>query len=234
VDSQAVKKFAFGLGADVCGIAPISRFAMAPEGHKPTDIWKACRSVVVFGKKMPKAVATAESLIPYNSAASALYICLDRIALELSLAVEAAGASALPVPCDTPYLHWESERLRGMGILSLRHAANLAGLGVLGRNTLLINPRFGNLLYPGAVLIDRDLEADPILDRGVCPPKCRLCLDACPTGALDGATVDQSKCRPVSIGTCGRGFNVYTCNACRCVCPYLAGVDRLKNRTPSC
>ena len=110
-----------------------------------------------------------------------------------------------------------------MGIISLRHAAFNAGLGILGRNTLLINHNLGNMVYIGAVLIDTEFEPDPVVNDFACPPDCKLCLDVCPVKALDGVTVSQKLCRKFSFFQHARGWDIYTCNECRKVCPYRTG-----------
>ncbi len=50
--SVEVKTAAYDLGADLCGIAPVDRFAGAPKGFRPDDIWQDCRSMLVFAKKL--------------------------------------------------------------------------------------------------------------------------------------------------------------------------------------
>lgn len=110
----------------MCGIAPASRFARAPEGFKPTDIYSKCRSVVVFIKKMPGEIIVAENPIPYSHTGHLLYEALDRIALSLCGYLEKHNVKSVLVPCDTPYLHWEEEIDRGQAIISMRHAAWLA------------------------------------------------------------------------------------------------------------
>ena len=224
LDAAEVKAFALGLGARACGIADPARFSGAPEGFRPTDIYPDCRAAIVFLKEMPGDIILQENPIPYTHAAYQLYAELDRLGMDLCRFLEAKGARAVPVPADTPYLHWEPERSRGMGILSLRHAAVCAGLGVLGRNTLLIHEHHGNMVYLGAVLTSAPLQADPIRDGTVCPEGCRVCLDACPAGALDGATVDQALCRRQSFYKTPRGFDLYACNLCRRLCPLRLGV----------
>ena len=106
----------------------------------------------------------------------------------------------------------------------------LAGLGVLGRNTLLINQRFGNMIQIGAILSDVELEGDPLAYYETCAPDCDLCMEACPAGALDGITVDQSLCRPVSIVINARGHGLKGCYACRRVCPYALGLPADRRR----
>ena len=137
----------------------------------------------------------------------------------------------VPVPTDVPYLYWDAENMHGMGIISLRHAAFNAGLGILGRNTLLINREFGNMVYIGAVLIDIVFKTDPIVTDFACPSNCNLCLDACPIEALDGVTVNQKRCREISYPQHPRGWDIYTCTECRRVCPLRNGLRQTINDT---
>mgnify|MGYP001328585944 CR=1 FL=1 len=222
--SEDLKSIAARLGADRCGIAGIDRFAAAPSGFHPADVYSKCKSVVVFLKRMPPEVILAENPVPYSHAAYQLYAALDQIGLNLCNELEKHRIHGVPVPTDVPYLSWDEKQKRGMGIVSLRHAAVNAGLGILGRNTLLINRDFGNMVYIGAILIDTEMQADPVIDDFACPPGCSLCIDACPVQALDGITVDQKLCRENSSFLHPRGWDIYTCNACRRECLYRNGV----------
>lgn len=56
VQRAELKAVARNLGADLAGIAPVERFAGAPEGFKPTDIMPGAQSVVVMAKRIPKEV----------------------------------------------------------------------------------------------------------------------------------------------------------------------------------
>jgi epoxyqueuosine reductase QueG len=203
----------------------VERFDDAPGGFHPVDIYNNCKSVVVFLKRMPEEIMNSGNPVIYTHTANYLYAFLDKIGMELCYSLEKQGIKAVPVPTDVPYMHWDQEQMRGMGILSLRHAAFNAGLGFPGRNTLLINPELGNLVYIGAILTESLLEPDPLLHDFQCPPNCRLCLDACSVQALDGFTVDQKKCRQHSILDHPRGWSIYTCSECRVVCPYLVGTN---------
>src|SRR5256714_13924769 len=64
-----------------------------------------------------------------------------------------------------------------------REAAVRSGVGFYGKNTLLITRRFGSWVVLGTLVTDRELEAPPPLG-GDCG-SCTLCIEACPTGALD-------------------------------------------------
>lgn len=72
-----------------------------------------------------------------------------------------SGRFAVPLPADSPYEYWDAEQMEGRGLLSMKHAAVLAGLGTLGKSTLLLNEAYGNLLTLGAILTEFDLASDP-------------------------------------------------------------------------
>jgi epoxyqueuosine reductase QueG len=223
ISSKEIKNIATDLGAENCGIVSAERFRDAPEGFHPQDIYRRCKSVIVFLKSMPAEIILCDHPVPYSNVANILYSELDRIGIKLSGILESKGVGAIPIPADTPYEFWDEQRSHGMGILSLRHAGYLAGLGILGRNTLLMNKYLGSRVYIGAVLTDAALESDLISNDFLCPRKCTLCLDSCPVKALNGQTVIQRLCREHSIIKTGRGFEIYNCHRCRQSCPHLKG-----------
>ena len=165
----------------------------------------------------------AENPVPYTHTAYKMYEEIDRIAMELCQFFQSSNVKAALIPADVPYLSWDQENMHGRGIISLKHAAVLAGLGILGKNTILINEKLGNMVYIGAVLIDAEVDSDPIVKGFNCPPSCHKCLDACPQQAMNGITVNQKLCREKSFFKAGRGFDLYNCNECRKVCLYRTG-----------
>jgi epoxyqueuosine reductase len=224
ISSQGLKDLAQELGADLCGIAPADRFGEAPEGFHPADIYEKCKSVVVYAKRLPTEALFASSCVPYTHINRMVTLETDMIGIELCRRLEERGVGAVPIPSDDPYEHWEPDRAYGRAILSMRHAGYLAGLGGLGRNTLLVNGLFGNMIQIGAVLVDSELEGDPIAAYQVCPDGCTRCIDSCPVNALDGVAVDQYLCRPLACFKNERGFILKKCNLCRSVCPSRVGL----------
>jgi epoxyqueuosine reductase len=113
-----------------------------------------------------------------------------------------------------------------------REAAARAGVGFYGKNTMLITRRHGSWVVLGTLVTDVELERTPplALDCG----SCTLCIDACPTGALDEPGVlDANKC--LSYWTQASapipaeyredlGDQVYGCDICQDVCPWNRGV----------
>ena len=218
--SEDIKEFAYNLGADVCGIANVDRFVDAPKGFHPKEIMPNAKSVVVFGKQSSKTLFDANTNVPYTFVRNKTLEMVDDIAISLSSSIEQSGDSVVPIPSVEPYEYWDSERRHGRGILSLKHAAQLAGLGRIGKNTLLVNEKYGNRLWLGAILVSADITPDSMSDHKGCSTSCSICLDACPQKALDGTTIVQKLCRAYCFSSTEGGGWVITCNICRKVCPY--------------
>ncbi len=218
-----IKDLVLDLGADVCGIANIERFHEAPIGFHPKDIFPGCKSVIVFGFALPKGLLSVNPQIIYGHFNENSCVEVDSIAFKAAKELERLyQGRAIPIPSNVPYEYWDVELLEGRGLLSMKHAAVLAGLGTLGKSTLLLNENYGNLLAIGAVLTELDLASDPMAES-ICIKECNLCLKNCPAQALDGVSADQKKCRPNTYGKNARGFDVVNCNQCRSVCPMRFG-----------
>ena len=132
------------------------------------------------------------------------------------------GCNAVPIPCNCPYEYWDGDKMEGRGLLSMKHLAVQAGLGSLGKNTLFIHRRFGNLLTLGVILTDLELHSDP-LSRNLCITDCRKCIEACPVSAIEDGSVNQKLCREHTYGKTARGFDTVDCNRCRIICPLNKG-----------
>jgi epoxyqueuosine reductase len=115
-----------------------------------------------------------------------------------------------------------------------REGAARAGVGFYGKNTMLITRRHGSWVVLGTLVTAVEIEPSPPLDADC--GDCRLCIDACPTGALDEpGTLDATRClsywtqAPAPIPERYRealGGLVYGCDVCQDVCPWNRGVER--------
>jgi epoxyqueuosine reductase len=95
---------------------------------------------------------------------------------------------------------------------------------MLGKNTLLVNPQYGNMLTLGALLLDRELAPDKPAEYAVCAESCSLCIKNCPAQALNGISVNQKACRAHSQQITKKGYSLYTCSLCRTICPHKNGL----------
>lgn len=224
-----IKEIVLNLGADVCGVANSKSFANAPNGFRPDNIFADCKSVVVFGISLPKGLTKVDPKLIYAHYNSFICSQVDLIALNTAKQIEKLFSEyAVPLPSDGPYDYWDPEKQEGRGLISMKHAAVAAGLGTLGKNTLLLNSTYGNLLIVGAVLTDLELPSDPPAED-ICIQGCRLCLNNCPVQALDGKSAIQDKCRMNTYGTNARGFSTVNCNKCRTICPMRFGKKSIQS-----
>lgn len=128
---------------------------------------------------------------------------LDRLALAATNYIQSLGHKALPIPASQ-IVDWQNQRAH----LSHKRIAVAAGLGWLGRNNLLVTPRFGAQVRLVTILTDLNEEHNPIASTqlGLCPKP--LTTDRQPSAV---------SCQPFSCGSC---------RACIAVCPAKAISDR--------
>lgn len=131
-----------------------------------------------------------------------------------------------------------NDRVAGYGYRALTDSAPLmekpiaekAGLGWIGKNTLLLNQEAGSWFFLGELLTTLPLPLDTPLLKDGCQ-NCQACLKICPTGALiDAKQIDARRCisyltiehktaiplelRPLM------GNRIYGCDDCQLICPW--------------
>lgn len=107
--------------------------------------------------------------------------------------------------------------------------AQRAGLGWIGKNSLLVNERTGTFHFIGLIVTDIELQYDVPLEEQC--RNCTLCMEACPTGALVGTheldvrkcishlTMEQRNPLPVELKDKFNNF-IYGCDICQDACPW--------------
>lgn len=220
--SAMVKEYGIAAGVDVVGIAASCDFGAAPEGFRPSDVLPECLSVVVLGTALPPEVLG--DISAYTASRNAMLTAMTGAARDVAKRIRAHGCKTKAVSAAGGKWVAGDGRKEQFGYISLKHAAEIAGLGVIGKNYLLTSPRHGNLLWLSAVLTDAALAPDERMSLALCAG-CNKCVEACPAGALDN---------PDSFGKRGcSGFFtiedkkfIIKCFACRTTCPHAQGTNR--------
>jgi epoxyqueuosine reductase len=108
--------------------------------------------------------------------------------------------------------------------------ATRAGLGWIGKNSMLISKKNGSYFFISELITDLELEYDVPMGGNYCGD-CSRCLDACPTGAItDMRVVDANKCISYltieNKGEIPEAFKgqyekwIFGCDTCQQVCPW--------------
>ncbi|GAB2487200.1 tRNA epoxyqueuosine(34) reductase QueG [Algoriphagus taiwanensis] len=111
-----------------------------------------------------------------------------------------------------------------------RQWAQRAGLGWIGKNSLLLNRQMGSFFFLAELIIDLEATPDIPLAKDYCGT-CTACIDACPTDAIvQPEVIDASKCisyltielkEAIPDGFAGKMENwVFGCDICQDVCPW--------------
>jgi epoxyqueuosine reductase len=246
--SALIKAKALELGFQLVGVAPAVRFPEADFYHswlaqgyagemsylshniaQREDcrvLFPPARSVIVCGLSYHTSFAPADLENPCKGRISKYawgddyhVILQDKLkALLAFMQAESSSAVEAKICVDTvPIL----ERLYG----------RYGGLGWIGKNGCLLNPRYGSWFFLGEILINLDLEYDtPVPDQ--CGT-CTRCLDACPTHALVASRLlDARRCLSyLTIELNGvipealrpaLGNRVFGCDRCQTACPWNA------------
>lgn len=111
-------------------------------------------------------------------------------------------------------------------IFEKRYAVE-AGLGWIGRNSLLVTPEYGSFVLLGEIVIDEEFDRYDAPYEGVGCGECHRCVEACPNGAVRERHIDTARCiscatieRRGEGGQCDLHGWVFGCDECQSVCPY--------------
>ncbi|MBI3945256.1 MAG: epoxyqueuosine reductase [Armatimonadetes bacterium] len=238
--TQEMKAFAAQAGADLVGVAPVARYAGAPELFHPQRLLPQTKCVVCIAIRHLHGVLVPQNdrveLYPYQMFGYGWLsnIRLNMVAFEVARFLEDRGY----LSCPYPSFH-QGDNAR----LSLRHTAVVAGLATLGWNNLAITPKYGTKQRFVAVLTSAELEPDPMIEDDPCD-RCMACANACPVGAIPRdeeiayeiaghpvrvAKLDKKKCNDCHLGKGGWFENQYPpfvtftvaghCGRCLINCP---------------
>ena len=214
--NKEIKKLCRSFGADLVGVASVERFVNAPKGYHPTDVMPTAKSVISLGMVLPKDILE-QDIRTYTDIRNEAVKKMDKVAADVAAELKGLKYKAVSIVSLSGKFvdgHFRSR-------VSLKHAAELAGLGVIARNYLLTNNKYGNLLWFTAVVTSLELEPDPLRHT-------RFATTATYASIFilreHENNFSQKGCRKVCYITV-KGVLELRCWQCRNVCPYKHGIN---------
>lgn len=230
--------------AHTYGFDPVGITSLGPvESYDAFESWLAKGYAGEMGYLPRGAEKRRDTRLPFEGVRSAIVVALDYGGRQPAgpVARYARGDDYHEIMVDRleklhQWLETEHERpVRGKayvdtGPILERDLAQRAGLGWIGKNTMLINPKKGSFFFLGALFVDLELESDPPFGTDHCGT-CTRCIDACPTDAFTEARVMDAR-RCISYLTIEHrsdiapelqpliGDHLYGCDICQDVCPW--------------
>jgi len=199
---KRIKQFALDYGVDDAGVAAAADYA-SPRSPKLESIMPGVKSLVVMAFKEPSSCDSANPQVAMSGRLDLMSFSRSCNYKMVRYLEREFGCTAMAAPVSYP-LEMSAETMGMVGDVSLRHAAIAAGLGIFGRNNLVLHPQLGSRALFTAILTDLPLPSDPPYKKDLCTD-CNLCVKNCPAHALDeeGKT-DMLKClrnsQPYGVG----------------------------------
>lgn len=179
---EALKALTVECGADDCGVISLDDPLMGDEAAHARRAFPGAKLAVSIVCRMHRNAVRSPVRSAANNEFHKVSHEVDDVARDLVRRLEEMGVSAMNPPMAFP-MEFDRYPERAW-VVSHKIVAEAAGLGKRGLHRSLIHPKFGSFILLGTVLVDLDVEAPAMpLDYNPCF-ECRLCVVACPVGAI--------------------------------------------------
>ncbi|MFB6450197.1 SCP2 sterol-binding domain-containing protein [Bradyrhizobium tunisiense] len=179
---DALKALVMECGADDCGVVSLDDPLLRDEAVHARRAFAGARLAVSIVSRTHRAPIRSPTRSAANNEFHQVSHDVDDIARELVGRLEDMGISAMNPPMAFP-MEFDRYPERGW-VVSHKLVAEAAGMGKRGIHRSVIHPKFGSFILLGTVLVDLEIEAPATaLDYNPCF-ECKLCVVACPVGAL--------------------------------------------------
>ena len=164
---------------DVAGVADLSRYGQKILGFDEPVLDRYAYGIcfgLVISKNVLATISDGPTLF-YQHHYRQINYRLDMIAYLLARELEQKGFKALPFAASQ-MIDWQEQKAH----ISHKRMGEIAGIGWIGKNNLLVHPLFGAQVRYNTVLTDMPLEAGEPLEEGC--GACAACVRACPAQAV--------------------------------------------------
>ena len=243
LSSETIKKVAREVGFDLCGIAPCRAFdeerrfleAWISDGNASTLDYltrnidkradasllvEGTRSVVVCGVSYRNKISVGYA--PDSTTKIASYACTEDYHTTIK-----AMLRAMVEHLKQEYPTLSAAIFTDTAPIFEKRYAVEAGLGWIGRQSLLVTPQYGTFVLLGEILLGEECDSydTPLEGRGC--GECRRCVEVCPNRAIDERHIDTRRC--ISRATIERSDEdetlplhgwIFGCDECQSCCPY--------------
>ena len=190
--SQMTQDLFSTLDVDTIGVADLSLYEkeiLGLPGIAP-DVYKRA---ICFGLAVSKSVLDTLTDGPtpfYLHHYRQINYRLDMTAYLLAREIEKWGYRALPFPASQ-LIDWQNQKAH----ISHKHVGVIAGIGWIGRNNLLVHPKYGSQMRYNTVFTNMPLAPNGPNPQWGCET-CHACMTACPAGAIahDPGDFDHKGC----------------------------------------
>jgi epoxyqueuosine reductase len=226
-DQHFIQEMKSKLDVELIGVASIETSTSKELKERAAFLLPGVKSVIVMGKEIykevvvllepSKGVGEAErgELLKFHS--DYLSGRLNKAVYDLAGLFRKEGYRSLPLsPGGCP-----TDQRSLTALFSYKHAAQLSGLGIIGRHSLLITPQFGPRVRLACLLTEASLEASPPVQEDYCI-NCDACIRNCPSRALE--VPRQSETYSMNKFACRTYRQAgLTCGVCMKVCVGMFG-----------
>lgn len=251
---EDIRAFAKAAGFDLCGVARVREFSQEREFlkqwieegksssleylHRNIDkradasiLMEGARSVIVCAVSYKNEVS--DGYPEDHKCKVASYACCRDYHLTIKEALSSVVESIKIANPDVGYRVFTDSA----PIFEKLYAVE-AGLGWIGRQSLLITPEFGSFVLLGEIVLDAEIDRYDEPYSGLGCGNCHRCIEVCPNHAVEEHHLDTRKC--ISRATIEKGEImtllhgwIFGCDECQTCCPYNKKASFFKNRALS-
>jgi epoxyqueuosine reductase len=203
-DKEKIRNRALELGADQVSFLALKDY-VSPASPDPRRYLANLGSFVLIAYRELRGSYMNQSIMRMET-----FLTIDHVSQELEYRLgkhleSLYDVDVMQIPQHRPFEVTSETWRRVVGPVSIRHLAVQSGMGVFGRNTLVVHPTWGSMVRYGVLLTSARVASDPPLENfDPCSDCSYPCVDNCPANAIQDGVVKQNRCtkysQPYDVG----------------------------------